>query len=188
MMSEYYLLVDASGNATEITGETKIGRSKTNDLVLTDPLASRHHATVFYEGETLKIRDEQSVNGTIVNRGQIYDPVVLNDRDTIQFGDEIFTVRAPLTEAATIRKADAPEVVAPVTKKDVDRSAPPKPESSKIPEEQSNVPENPDTEEKKSSNRNMIIIAGVAVVVLCLCCIVSIVVMNSLGLMDVFGI
>jgi len=103
-MTENYLLVDAAGSATEIKGETKIGRSKTNEVVLSDPLASRHHATIYMEGDVLMLRDEQSINGTIVNRGQIYDPVALNDKDTIQFGDETFTVRAPLAEAKTMKK------------------------------------------------------------------------------------
>ncbi len=105
-MSDNYLLVDGAGKATEIKGDTKIGRSKTNDVVLIDQLASRHHATIYFEGDVLMIRDEQSVNGTIVNRSQIYDPVVLKDKDTIQFGDEIFTVRAPLAEAKTMLKSE----------------------------------------------------------------------------------
>lgn len=187
-MSEYYLLVDSSGQATEIKGETKIGRSKTSDLVLTDPLASRHHATVYYDGDVLMIRDEQSVNGTLVNRGQIYDPIALKDRDKVQFGDEVFTVRAPLAEAATLHKPkkDSDDGGTALTAKDADQ--PPLPISA-VKETSEPLPISPKqagSNEQKSSNRKILIIAGVSLLVLCLCCIVAVVVIRSMGGLNIF--
>lgn len=109
-MSDGYLLVDADGNATPVLVEVKIGRAKTNDIVLTDPLASRHHATVLVEDESIIVRDENSVNGVLVNGKQIHEPTVLNDADQIQIGEEVLTVRGPLAEAKTIKSTeDEPE-------------------------------------------------------------------------------
>jgi pSer/pThr/pTyr-binding forkhead associated (FHA) protein len=201
-MSDYYLLVDVDGNATEVKAEIKIGRSKTNDLVLTDPLASRHHATVYLEGDVPMIRDEQSVNGTIVNQRQIFDPVALKDKDSIQFGDEIFTVRAPLVEAETVLKsakaaergsAKRGKESGGIQKPSKDKSEKPKPEKSASPKKDSE-PSTPveamraDLEDplppKKDRNNKVLIIAAVAAVVLCLCCIVTIVVVQVFGVID----
>jgi len=104
-MDGTFLLVDESGNATEISGEIKIGRGKASDLIVEDALVSRHHATVWMEGDTLMLRDEGSVNGTFVNHKQIYDPTELKEQDVIQIGDALLTVRAPLAASKTIKKA-----------------------------------------------------------------------------------
>ena len=107
-MDGYFLLVDETGNATEISGEIKIGRGKNSNLVVEDALVSRHHATVWMDEEKLMLRDEDSVNGTFVNHKQIYDPTELKDQDVIQVGDALLTVRAPLAESKTIKKAKKP--------------------------------------------------------------------------------
>jgi pSer/pThr/pTyr-binding forkhead associated (FHA) protein len=103
-MDGHYLLIDSTGNATEIIEEMKIGRGKASDLMLEDKLVSRHHATLWMDGDVLMIRDEESVNGTFVNHKQIYDETELKDQDSVQFGDEVFTVRAPLSESKTVKK------------------------------------------------------------------------------------
>ena len=173
-MSENYLLVDAEGNATEVSGDIKIGRNKTNELVISDPLASRHHATVYKDGETLMIRDEGSSNGTYVNGEQIYEPTSLSDQDKIQFGDEEYTVRAPLWDSATIRapqEGEEPVVEeAVVSKKAPEMSSGPRELAgetviSEMPVEEVDAPP------AKNSNRTILIIA-LAVVFLCFCCIV----------------
>ena len=173
-----YLLVDSQGNATEITGETKIGRSKTNEVVLTDPLASRHHATVYFEGEQLMVRDEQSVNGTIVNGGQIYEPTQLQDQDTIQFGDEVLTVRAPLAELKTIKadklepeglKRDLLQENIPPEERDEETQAPLERE---MPTAAGTGAPLGGAPPKKGSQRTILIFA-IAFVVLCLCCVVT---------------
>ncbi len=104
-MSAQYLLVDSEGNAVKIAGEIKIGRADTNDIILSDPLASRHHSTVYTSENKIMIRDENSINGTLLNGKKIYEPMELRENDHLQFGDEVFIVRAPLDVAKTINSA-----------------------------------------------------------------------------------
>lgn len=174
-MTDNYLLVDGAGNATEVTGEIKIGRSKTNDLVLKDPLSSRHHATVYFEGEEILVRDEQSVNGTVVNGTKIIAPTALKDQDTIQFGDEVFTVRAPLAESKTVRASDA-DIAAVEAAAEEDPGATlvvEQNEPEAVQDQSMGEPYPPET--KKDNKKTIIIVAGVAVF-LCLCCVAGVVI------------
>lgn len=173
-MGEYYFLVDSAGNATEVAGEIKVGRNKTSELVISDPLASRHHATVYMDGETLMIRDEGSSNGTYVNGAQIYEPVVLNDQDKIQFGDEEYIVRAPLWDTATLRAPmEGEELTADAEaapKKMTEASSGPQQEPpSSFPSE---VLEDDVVEPPQKNNNKIILIIAAAVILLCICCLV----------------
>lgn len=172
-----YLLVSTNGQATEIVGETKIGRSKTNDLVLVDPLASRHHATIYFEGDVIMIRDEQSVNGTIVNGSQIYEATVLEDRDTVQFGDEVFNLRAPLAESKTVKAADADRAGLAGQGEQGIKTV--KPDASQSDGELLGS----GTEDvSEGDNRRLIIIGGAAILILCVCSIIGFIVLNNLNL------
>jgi pSer/pThr/pTyr-binding forkhead associated (FHA) protein len=167
---EHFILVDDNGKAIELKGEIKIGRSKTNQVVLADPLASRHHATIYSEGDTLMIRDEQSVNGTIVNGGQIYEPTVIKDLDKIQFGDEMFTVRAPLSESRTI-KAPKPGST----------SDKPIKSGKETGTKKAGAARTASTPSKKKSNRTLWIVLG-ALVMLCVCCGATILIARQFGI------
>jgi serine/threonine protein kinase len=73
---------------------TTIGRTNGNDLVISGRTVSRRHARLLFKDGHWYLEDLQSVNGTMVNNVRIYNPVLLNDGDTINFGDEkvIFNV------------------------------------------------------------------------------------------------
>lgn len=65
-----------------------VGRNKGNDIVITDPRASNHHAWVGIVEHKVVLRDLGSTNGTFLN-AQIDAPVseaVLAPGDTIFFG------------------------------------------------------------------------------------------------------
>lgn len=65
-----------------------VGRNKGNDIVITDPRASNHHAWVGIVEHKVVLRDLGSTNGTFLN-AQIDAPVseaVLTPGDTIFFG------------------------------------------------------------------------------------------------------
>ena len=49
------------------TGEVAIGRDPANLLAISDPSLSRRHCMLIREGETFKIRDLESRNGTFLN-------------------------------------------------------------------------------------------------------------------------
>ena len=49
---------------------TRLGRGEDNDIVVTDRLASRYHAVVYYERGSFRVRDENSANGTYLMSGE----------------------------------------------------------------------------------------------------------------------
>ncbi|MBV9228961.1 MAG: protein kinase [Chloroflexi bacterium] len=68
---------------------TTIGRTNGNDLVISGRTVSRRHARLWFADGRWYLEDLQSANGTLVNSVRIHQPVVLNDGDIINFGDEI---------------------------------------------------------------------------------------------------
>lgn len=70
---------------------TSIGRTNGNDLIISGKTVSRRHARLWFENGRWYLADMQSANGTFVNnvRLQPNQPVLLNDGDIINFGDEI---------------------------------------------------------------------------------------------------
>jgi ABC-type multidrug transport system ATPase subunit len=88
------------------SGSLTIGRSTDNDIVITDMLASRHHATLVPTAAGTEIHDAHSINGTFVN-GAPVDQALLHEGDLVTIGnvDLVFEngtlVRRSETEAAT---------------------------------------------------------------------------------------
>ena len=69
--------------------QLRIGRGLDNDLVFNSRLVSRHHAVVEWSGETYRLRDLGSSNGTFVS-GREVRTVELRDGDEIWVGDQRF--------------------------------------------------------------------------------------------------
>jgi len=88
------------------SGSLTIGRSTDNDIVISDMLASRHHATLVPTAAGTEIHDAHSINGTFVN-GAPVDQALLHEGDLVTIGnvDLVFEngtlVRRSETEAAT---------------------------------------------------------------------------------------
>jgi serine/threonine protein kinase len=68
---------------------TTIGRTNGNDLVISGRTVSRRHARILFAEGRWYLEDLQSANGTLVNNVRIYQRVMLNDGDYINFGDEV---------------------------------------------------------------------------------------------------
>lgn len=70
---------------------TTIGRTNGNDLIISGRTVSRRHARLWFENGRWYLADQQSVNGTFVNNARLQpnQPIVLNDGDVLNFGDEI---------------------------------------------------------------------------------------------------
>ncbi|MEX1366591.1 MAG: FHA domain-containing protein, partial [Nannocystaceae bacterium] len=64
--------------------EISIGRTTANDLVISEPGVSSHHARVLSTGDGVTLIDLESTNGTFVNGERIRGPALL------QPGDEVF--------------------------------------------------------------------------------------------------
>lgn len=70
----------------------KVGRAPDNDLILEDPSASKHHATLAWVNGRGELTDLGSMNGTTVN-GEVVEPNavrVLRDGEVISFGGAQF--------------------------------------------------------------------------------------------------
>lgn len=68
---------------------TTVGRTNGNDFVIAGRTVSRRHARLWFAEGLWYLEDLQSANGTLLNNTRIYQPVVLNDGDVINFGDEV---------------------------------------------------------------------------------------------------
>jgi two-component system, NtrC family, response regulator HydG len=64
-----------------------LGRNRKNTLVLHDRHASRWHAEIMREEGRWVLRDRDTMNGTLVNRNRVREPVTLVDGDEIRIGD-----------------------------------------------------------------------------------------------------
>ena len=75
-----------SGTTHELVDEAiTIGRGPDNTIVVNDPSISTHHAQLLLEGDTYRLKDLDSTNGTRVN-GKPVTETVLRFDDRIRFG------------------------------------------------------------------------------------------------------
>ncbi len=65
----------------------RLGRNKTNDIILRDQHASRWHAEIFREGGRWRLRDCGTTNGTKLNGQRISVPSILDDGSEVRIGD-----------------------------------------------------------------------------------------------------
>lgn len=125
MTEKPHLIVEKGpdvGKAIVVPSEGgRLGRSSRNDIVLTDPLLSRHHCRLFFkEADELWVTDLGSANQTIVNGVQIQETRLRNG-DTIELGDSIIRVvnggpETPATAPSPVQaeKAEGQEQPKPI--------------------------------------------------------------------------
>ena len=78
-------------------GRNIIGRDFNCSVCINDNKVSGQHAILLYRNEKLRIKDNLSVNGTMVNGEDIDDDSrLLNDGDIIQIGDTVLLFRTSL--------------------------------------------------------------------------------------------
>ena len=73
------------------TGQTSIGRSRRNDIVVPEDAASAQHCRIDREGDSYVLHDLGATNGTFVN-GVRTDRAVLQHGDRLKVGGTVFTV------------------------------------------------------------------------------------------------
>ncbi|HEX8159906.1 MAG TPA: FHA domain-containing protein [Solirubrobacteraceae bacterium] len=87
-----YLLMKGS-HAFELKSDvTHIGRGLSNDVRLDDHTVSARHAIIVARAAGLRIMDDRSTNGTIVN-GRRADMAELHDGDVVVLGRVVLTYR-----------------------------------------------------------------------------------------------
>lgn len=89
------LQAKAGGEPHVVSESMSVGRDPSSDLVLSSGKASRRHARVYVEEGALWVEDLNSTNGTYVNGQKIKGKSVLQDGDSVRFGDLAFTAIAP---------------------------------------------------------------------------------------------
>lgn len=77
------------GQSFDFDGETTIGRSDGNDVVLADSGVSRHHATISFDEDRWVLSDEGTANGTLLNGSRV-EHEFLEDGDAISIGSVTF--------------------------------------------------------------------------------------------------
>lgn len=85
----------------------RLGRSSKNDIVLEDPLLSRHHCRVFFKNSDIYVADLGSSNHTLVNDKPIVEEK-LNAGDHFTIGDT--TIKVAYSGASTTDGLKSPNV------------------------------------------------------------------------------
>lgn len=102
--------VDTDGNHTEFLIARlpcRVGRSKENDLVIANLGLSRTHALLTRDiSGHLRLVDENSTNGTFVNRQRIDGYCLLRENDIVHFASAEFKLRVHLVEEPTVLPFD----------------------------------------------------------------------------------
>lgn len=76
------------------SGRASIGRGLDNQIILEDPMVSRHHAEIYLRGSEWYIKDLNSTNGTYVNGHAIREKALEHgDRITLGSVDIRFSLR-----------------------------------------------------------------------------------------------
>ena len=85
----------------------RIGRSKENDLVIANLGLSRVHAELARDitGQ-IRLTDENSTNGTFVNRHRVEGYCLLNENDIIHFASAEFKLRMRLVDQSSVLSFD----------------------------------------------------------------------------------
>jgi NADPH-dependent 2,4-dienoyl-CoA reductase/sulfur reductase-like enzyme/Fe-S-cluster-containing hydrogenase component 2/pSer/pThr/pTyr-binding forkhead associated (FHA) protein/CRP-like cAMP-binding protein len=83
-----------------------LGRGRENDITLDDMASSRRHAEIFSAPDGFYVRDLESRNGVIVNRGKINNAYHLSHGDRMVIGDTLvyFSYPRPVMTAGTMNQ------------------------------------------------------------------------------------
>jgi hypothetical protein len=69
-------------------GRTLFGRHDSCQVILDDPLASRRHAAIDFDGQGATAHDLGSVNGVLLNGRRISKPATVTDGDELRLGNQ----------------------------------------------------------------------------------------------------
>ncbi|HJL14660.1 MAG TPA: FHA domain-containing protein, partial [Sandaracinaceae bacterium LLY-WYZ-13_1] len=119
-------------------GENGVGRGIDNDVILADVAVSRRHLKIIRTGDTLKLRDLGSGNGTQVNGKKVHQTGLV-DGDRIELGETVLVVRLPAAGAPPTDPYDADGV----TDENQIGSSIPAPAASTTPSDPFSLPHGP---------------------------------------------
>jgi hypothetical protein len=109
-----------AGSAYPLRGGTiNIGRNPDNQIVIQDPMISRYHARLTWQGNTFLLEDLGSANGTWINDARIANPVLLRPGDSIGLGQNVRvgldagSQISPMTQRGPAYRPSPPAVAPP---------------------------------------------------------------------------
>jgi pSer/pThr/pTyr-binding forkhead associated (FHA) protein len=162
--------------------EVRLGRDLANEITISDPEVSRHHARFSRRDESIFLEDLGSTNGSFLNGERISSPQQLRGGDVITFGENIVMVfeKVSFEQEATVVAAPEPveyepSIAEPESLQDVPEvPAFPEPQPSvRVPEEPSPEPAAPQrVRAKKSGLPTWLMILIIAIVVLA--CVIAV--------------
>ncbi len=86
----------AAGQEFPLKGaEFTVGRTESASIMIPDILISRNHARIFLDGESWKIEDLSSANGTWILGNQINEIMPLHMKTAVRVGDSLFEILRP---------------------------------------------------------------------------------------------
>src|SRR5437763_4572148 len=98
-----------AGQALDVEGAAVIGRDPASAaLVIEDPEASRRHASLIPEGQSLNVEDLGSTNGTFVNGERLVGARVLVPGDRLRVGTTVLEVAVVTALHSRVRTVGAP--------------------------------------------------------------------------------
>ncbi len=97
-----------------VADTTRLGRDLDNEIMLTDPRISRHHAEIELKGQDYLIFDMGSPNGVFVNAMRVTGPQVLRDGDNIRLGDTVLVFSPQPVGAGAVENVTWDPDVTPV--------------------------------------------------------------------------
>ncbi len=114
-------------------GPISIGRHANNQIVIDDPMVSRHHSRLVWRGNTFLLEDLGSANGTWVNNVLITSPVALRAGDLVGLSQEVLLAFGdqPQADDETVYASSAHAAPAPVAVRPP--SAPVSPPAAAVP-------------------------------------------------------
>ena len=122
--------------------DVRLGRDLSNNIAISDPEVSRHHARFFIQNENVFVEDLGSTNGTFLMGDRISTPQQLRSGDVITFGENIVMVFEKIvmdTDATVV--TPQPEHHAPVPVAEPYQAPTPIPEPYQAPSEGVSYPQ-----------------------------------------------
>jgi hypothetical protein len=94
----------------------RVGRELDNDVILTDPRSSRHHAEIRRSAGVVEIKDLNSANGILINQNRIEADtwVKITPGQTLQMAETRIVWEQALTSQSTVAMKPQPAAAAPV--------------------------------------------------------------------------